>query len=84
MSYDPKDFAANPRKYELYKTAEVARHIFTEDGADDLAPGTILRVKFHCVARNQLYRRDEPVYLCESAGKDHGYFYASTLENFVL
>ena len=48
MSYDPKDFAANPR------------------------------------TRNQLYRRDEPVYLCESAGKDHGYFYASTLENFVL
>lgn len=84
MSYDHTDFVAHPRKYELYKTAVIARHIFTDDGADDLAPGTVVRVTFDRVARNQLYRRDEPVYRVEANGKFHGYFYANTLSEFVL
>lgn len=84
MNYIHSDFVAHPRKYELYKTAVIACHVFTENGANDIAPGTVVRVTFDCVARNQLYRRDEPVYRVETNGKFHGYFYANTLSEFVL
>lgn len=84
MSYDHTDFVRNPGKYRLYSTAVIARHIFTENGDDDLAPGTIVRVKFDRVARNQLHKRDEPVYRVEAQGEFQGYFYANVLTNFVL
>ncbi len=59
--YDHSDFLENPKKYQLYTSAEVARHLFGEDG-QGVPEGTFVGVKFVGVVRNQLYRRDEPVY----------------------
>ena len=82
---DHKDFALNPKKYELFKTAVIESSIFTENGESDLAVGTIVGVKFDGVRRNQLRRRDEPVYeITLQSGKFWGYLFANALTDFVL
>lgn len=79
MKYDHADFKANPDKYRLFSTAEIATHFFTENGADDLREGEIVAIKFRCVAPNRLRMRMEPVYTVK--GRD---VYASALRRFVL
>ena len=37
--YDPQDFAANPGKYHLFKTARIARNVVTRNGEADLPKG---------------------------------------------
>lgn len=80
-TYDPKDFAANPRKYELFKTAIIARDIITHNGDDDIKAGTCVGIEYFCTAPNKLFRRNEPVY--RIAGTER-HLYANCLADFVL
>lgn len=83
--YDAKDFAQNPGKYALFCTAEVAAHIATENAENDLREGEIVGIKYFAIARNHLYRRDEPVYaVTRQDGTFYGHVYANSLRNFVL
>jgi hypothetical protein len=77
--YDHSDFLENPKKYQLYTSAEVARHLFGENG-QDVPEGTPVGVKFVGVVRNQLYRRDEPIYQLTTGHV----VYANCLSCFVL
>lgn len=79
--FDLKDFQANPGKYELFKTAQIAAHIFTNNGEQDLAAGQYVGIKYRCSAFNRMYRRTEPVYTIIGADRD---LYANALMNFVL
>lgn len=82
--FDHADFLANPKKYEQVRTAAIAAHIFTENGADDLEQGQRVAVQFMRRAYNGLRRRDEPVYSITTGGKVWGVMFASTLADFVL
>lgn len=77
--YDHSDFVANPKKYQLYTSAEVAYHLFGENG-QDVPEGTPVGVKFAGVVRNQLYRRDEPIYKLTTGHV----VYANCLSSFVI
>ena len=77
--YDHSDFLANPRKYEIYSSAEVARHLFGETG-EDVPEGTPVGVQFMGVVLNQLYKRQEPIYKLTTGHV----VYANALACFVL
>ena len=79
MHYEHKDFLANPGKYTLFKTATTAAHFFGEDG-NDVPKGTIVGLECLGVRRNQLYRRDEPIYRLNTGHT----VYANALSSFVL
>ena len=79
MKYDHKDFLSNPKKYSLYKTATTRANFFGANG-DDVAEGTIVGLDYLGVRRNQLYKRDEPIYRLNTGHT----VYASSLVNFVL
>ena len=80
-AYEQQDFEANPKKYELFKTAIVRGHLFTNDGEADIEAGTVVAIEYRCTARNQMLRRSEPVY----ALKDYNMnIYANNLASFVL
>jgi hypothetical protein len=81
--FDHKDFAANPAKYRLFRTARIASHIFTENGEHDLAEGTIVGITYRFDAYNAMYRRTEPVYTLTGMSP-HRDLYANALSNFVL
>lgn len=82
--FDPTDFARNPRKYELFRTARVNSRVFTENGESDLEQGQYVAVSHFRNAWNALRRREEPVYSITANGKVWGYMYASALADFVL
>lgn len=79
--YDAKDFAANPGKYRLFQTARIAKHVFTQNGDQDLKKGEHVAIEFRCEAFNALYRRTEPVYTIKGKDRD---LYANALGDFVL
>ncbi len=79
--YDPKDYAANPAKYRLFKTAQIATHLLTNNGEHDLQEGQFVAIEFRCEAPNPLYRRREPVYTIKGTGRD---LYANALMNLCL
>ena len=79
MKYDHTDFLANPKKYSLFKTATTAAHFFCGDG-NDVPKGTIVSLECLGVRRNQLYRRDEPIYRLNTGHT----VYANALSSFVL
>ena len=79
--YDPKDYAANPGKYRLFRTARVATNMFTHDGVNDLRVGEHVAIEYRLSALNKLYRREEPVYTI--VGKDCD-LYANALCDFCL
>ena len=78
MKYDHSDFVRNPGKYELFKTATVRNTMVREDG--ETLEGTIVGLRFAGVKRNQLYRRDEPVYMLSTGDV----CYANNLHSFTL
>ncbi len=80
-TYDPKDFAQNPGKYRLFKTAVIAKHILTCNGEHDLPQGQHVAIAYRFDALNPLYRRREPVYTIVGTGRD---LYANCLADFVL
>jgi hypothetical protein len=79
MHYEHQDFLANPKKYELFKTATTTAHFFGENG-NDVPKGTIVGLECLGVKRNPLYRRDEPIYKLNTG---HVVF-ANSLHQFVL
>ena len=79
MKYDHTDFLANPKKYSLFKTATTRVNFFGEDG-NDVPKGTIVGLDYLGVRRNQLYKRDEPIYRLNTGHT----VYANSLSNFVL
>lgn len=85
MTYDPKDFERNPGKYAMFKTAVVAKHMFTENSANDLREGEIVGIEYAGTVKNALYRREEPIYkVTRIGGEFYGHVYANTLTEFVL
>jgi hypothetical protein len=83
--YRHQDFTDNPGKYRLFKTAAVAQNIFTHNGEHDLSAGAYVGVEFFAVQRNQLRRREEPVYSIKTQdGQFWGHLYASALADFCL
>jgi len=82
--FNHQDFVSNPEKYRLFATARVASNVFTENGKSDLREDEPVAVFFQFNARNQLYRRSEPVYEIQKDGKFWGFLYASALKDFVL
>jgi hypothetical protein len=82
---DYRDYSQNPGKYRLFKTAAAGTNIFTNNAEGDISEGTIVGIKFITTARNQLYRRDEPVYMVTlQGGREWGALYGSALTDFVL
>lgn len=79
--YDHKDFQANPKKYELFKTAVIATHCFTNNGTDDLTEGQHVGISYFCTAKNCMYNRMEPIYRINGTDRT---IYANTLRDFVL
>jgi hypothetical protein len=80
-AYEHHDFEANPKKYELFKTAILQCHLFTNNGEQDIEAGTVVAIEYRCTARNQMLRRSEPVYTIKGYGVD---IYANNLASFVL
>lgn len=69
----------------MYKTAVVAKHVYTHNGENDLCKGTIVGVKYRFDAVNKLYNRTEAVFTVTlQGGKIWGDVYASVLDDFVL
>ncbi len=80
-AYEHHDFEANPKKYELFKTAILQCHLFTNNGEQDIEAGTVVAIEYRCTARNQLLRRSEPIYTLKGYDVD---IYANNLASFVL
>jgi hypothetical protein len=86
--YDQKDYAANPKKYQLFKSARIARQLITLNGYDDLLEGEYVSIKYRCEAFNKMYGRYEPVYTITNTQKglptELRDVYANNLTNFIL
>ena len=79
-TFDHSDFTRNPGKYELFKTAVIARPVISEPTFE---AGTVVSLSFYAVRRNQLFRRDEPIYAISANGRTTWVF-AHALGDFVL
>ena len=76
--YNSADFRANPEKYKLFNTAEIAVNFPTIN----VKIGDVVAIKWHDNKPNQFKNEPlEPVY--EVHGFTH-YVYASALKNFLL
>ena len=86
--YSQKDYSENPKKYQLFKSARIARQIITENGEDDLNAGEFVSIKYRCEAFNRMYGRYEPVYTITNTERgiptESRDVYANNLTNFVL
>jgi hypothetical protein len=84
--YDHKDFIANPDKYTGFKTATIAKNVFTLNGELDLREGDFVSVEFSQIARNQLYGREEPIYRVRKSldGPVIACLYGNAMADFVL
>ncbi len=81
MPFDHTDFIRAPIKYRLFKTAKVRNHVHTHNGESDLEAGQYVGLEYAGTVRNQLYRREEPIYRIK--GTDHT-LYATNLCDFCL
>lgn len=81
--FDYLDFSANPGKYRLFATARIAGHLFTENGESDAEAGTYVSLQYLNTVRNQMFRREEPIYMATAKGKEWT-LYASALADFCL
>jgi hypothetical protein len=79
--FDYRDFAANPGKYQLFSTARIASHIFTNNSERDLEEGAIFGIRYIGTEVNRLYRREEPVYTLIGDGRK---VFGHNLADFVL
>jgi hypothetical protein len=82
--FNHQDYTAHPAKYELFRTARIDTHVFTQDGSADLEKGQYVAVSFLRHAWNALRRRQEPVYSVTVGGQVWGYVFANALTDFVL
>jgi len=82
--FDHADFETNPKKYELFRTARVESHVFTDNGEDDLAAGQFVAIRHIRNAYNGLRRRVEPVYSVTTGGGVWGVMFANNLSDFTL
>lgn len=57
--FDPKDYAADPAKYRLFRTAIVAESILT---LPDLKPGQCVAIEWHSDALNKPREAIMPIY----------------------
>jgi hypothetical protein len=80
-AYSQQDFESNPKKYELFKTAIVRGHLFTNNAEQDIEAGTVVAIEYRCTARNQMLKRNEPIYTLKGYDVD---VYANNLSSFVL
>lgn len=73
--FDHIDFVANPRKYEMFKTAKVA-----VEGLGGLSVGRCVAVAYLRTQFHPTNCREEPVYHVRGVGP----VWAFALSNFVL
>lgn len=78
------DYTRYPTKYELFKTAKIGTHVFTENGEHDLEPGQYVGVQFLRHAWNAMRRRQEPIYTVTANGTVWGCLFGNALTDFVL
>ncbi len=81
LPYDHAEYVDAPIKYQLFRTAKVQNHVVTHNGEADLEAGQWVGLEYAGTVRNQLYRRDEPIYHIK--GTEHT-LYASNLTDFCL
>jgi hypothetical protein len=79
--FDHSDFVSAPIKYQIFKTAKIRNHVLTHNGESDLEAGACVGLEYAGTVRNQLYRREEPIYRIK--GTEHT-LYASNLTDFCL
>jgi len=77
--FDHADYAANPGKYRLFKTADMATTLFANN-EPDLPADTPVGLTFFADAYNGVYRRTMPVYTLHTGHQ----VFATALKNFVL
>ena len=77
--FDHADYAANPGKYRLFKTADMATTLFANN-EPDLPIDTPVGLTFFADAYNALYRKTLPVYTLHTGHQ----VFATALKNFVL
>ncbi len=58
--YNQKDYAQNPKKYSLFKTAKLKNSIFNQNGG--VESETIVGLEFLCDKVNPLYKCSMPLY----------------------
>lgn len=80
---DIQNYQFNNRPYEQYRAAQIAKHIITHNGENDLPVGMTVNIRFVKHAYNALFRRYEPVYEVEADGKPWGHLYGNALKGFV-
>ena len=78
MKYDHQDFINNPTKYALFKTAKVKNTIINTEATTQA--GTIVGLQYLGTSRNQLMRRQEPIYKLSTGDL----CYAYNLSDFCL
>ena len=82
MRYNHQDFASNPAKYRLFKTAITVGHLFTHNGESDLPGSSVVSIQYAGDRPNRLAGgRLEPFY--EVNGGTH-YLLGSNLQDFCL
>jgi len=85
--YSQTDFEQNPGKYELFRTARIAEAVYS---IPELAPGTIVSIRYHITRLNQARGKVEmPIYLVWPADNEElksqpAMLYACALKDFCL
>lgn len=85
--YNPKDFAQNPGKYELFRTAWIAEKI---SSSPELAVGQIVKIRYFATRLNKVRGDVEmPIYQVwtddnEDLKTSPVMLYACALEGFTL
>ena len=79
--FDAIDYQRNPGKYQMFRTAVIAKTVFTTPGEKLLTEGDFVAVEYAGSARNQLFRREEPLY--RVVGTDRT-LYGNCFRDFVL
>ena len=83
--FNQQDYEANKGKYQLFSTARINGHVFTENGGNDIPADTVVGIKYRCDAFNALRRKHEPVYTVTlQDGSVWGDMYGNNLYGFVL
>ena len=79
--FSAQDYQQNPGKYELFRTAVIDKTVFTSPGEQLLTEGDFVGIEYAGKARNQLFRRDEPLYRVKGTDRT---LYGNCLRDFVL
>jgi hypothetical protein len=84
-AYDSSDFLANPKKYELFKTARI--NVPVDFEAKPFLPGEVVSVEFIKVVQDRVSGKPCPLYAVETCRNEETHstmFFANALGSFAL